>query len=359
MYGAPVQTGSIALDFYITAGLVTPQPNSAQPTESSLPTETPLPDLPPGSDDVAGVLAALSGLRDFLGGNIVVLGGAIFVTGGLAVFLRHFLRSRRSSFKPPVGLAGMFPENPDDGVMVTGDDEGFIEFIWRKIQEGGRMKVAEPENLPDIVKISEDESFVDTVTKYLGKALTDAERAAQDIANEIAGRFVRENPTWGSDSQLQQKLAQDNKAELLRQVERELVADAGVAAVKAVRAMEKSKNFFNSEKNLPDGRFNIPPDIAPNDLVDRARKIGGGEGAWEWISNQDWSGPVDSYYDVKLPDGHDIADAAGGTYAKNAAAHKAYRVFREQYGRGPSPDNYADVDVWNSIRANIESGEGA
>ncbi len=359
MYGAPVQTGSIALDFYITAGLVTPQPNSAQPTESSLPTETPLPDLPPGSDDVAGVLAALSGLRDFLGGNIVVLGGAIFVTGGLAVFLRHFLRSRRSSFKPPVWLAGMFPENPDDGVMVTGDDEGFIEFIWRKIQEGGRMKVAEPENLPDIVKISEDESFVDTVTKYLGKALTDAERVAQDIANEIAGRFVRENPTWGSDSQLQQKLAQDNKAELLRQVERELVADAGVAAVKAVRAMEKSKNFFNSEKNLPDGRFNIPPDIAPNDLVDRARKIGGGEGAWEWISNQDWSGPVDSYYDVKLPDGHDIADAAGGTYAKNAAAHNAYRVFREQYGRGPSPDNYADVDVWNSIRANIESGEGA
>ena len=333
---------------------------TAQPTESSLPTETPLPDnLPPGSDAFVGVLAALSGLKDFLGGNIVVLGGAIFVTGGLAVFLRHFLRSRRSSFTSPVGMAGMFPENPDDGVMVTSDDEGFIEFILRKIQEGGRMKVADPENLPEMLKISEDESFVDTVTKYFGKVLTDAERAAQDVANEIAGRFVRENPAWGSDSELQQKLAQDNKAELLRQVERELVADAGVAAVKAVRAAEKSKNFFNSEKNLPDGRFNIPPDIAPNDLVDRARKIGGGgEGAWEWISNQDWSGPVDSYYDVKLPDGHDIADAAGGTYAKNAAAHKAYRVFREQYGRGPSPDNYADVDVWNSIRENIESGEG-
>jgi hypothetical protein len=358
-YGAPVQTGSIALDFYITGGLVTPQPTTAQPTESSLPTETPLPDLPPGSDAFVGVLAALSGLRDFLGGNIVVLGGVVFVTGGLAVFLRHFLRSRRSSFTSPVGLAGMFPENPDYGVMVTGDDEGFIEFIWRKIQEGGRMKVAEPENLPEMLKISEDEGFVDTVTKYFGKVLTDAERAAQDVANEIAGRFVRENPAWGSDSELQQKLAQDNNAELLRQVERELVADAGVAAVKAVRAMVKSKDFFNSEKNLPDDRFNIPPDIAPNDLVDRARKIGGGgDGAWEWISNRDWSGPVDSYYDWKLPDGHDIADAAGGTYAKNAAAHKAYRVFRQQYGRGPSPDNYADVDVWNKIRENIKSGEG-
>jgi hypothetical protein len=146
---------------------------------------------------------------------------------------------------------------------------------------------------------------------------------------------------------------------LLRQVERELVADAGVAYVKFVRSAEKSKNFFNSDKNLPDGRFKIPSDIAPGDLVDRARKIGGGgEGAWEWISNQDWSGPVDSYYDVKLPDGHDIADAAGGTYAKNAAAHKAYRVFSEKFKRGPSPDNYADVDVWNKIRENIESGGG-
>jgi len=358
-YGAPVQTGSITLEFYLTAGLVTPQSTTAQPTESSLPTETPLPDnLPPGSDDVAGVLAALSGLKDFLGGNIVVLGGAIFVTGGLAVFLRHFLRSRRSSFTSPVGLAGMFPENTDDGVMVTGDDEGFIEFIWRKIQEGGRMKVAEPENLPEMLKISEDESFVDTVTKYLGKTLTDAERAARDVANEIAGRFVRENPAWGSDSEIQQKLAQDNKAELLRQVERELVADAGVAAVKAVRAMVKSKDFFKSERNLPNDRFNIPPDIAPGDLVDRARKVGGGEGAWEWISSRDWSGPVDSYYDWKLPDGHDIADAAGGTYAKNDAAHKAYSVFRDQYGRGPSPDNCADVEVWNNIRENIESGGG-
>jgi hypothetical protein len=339
---------TILAEFQVTGpALIQP---TQPPTEATFPTETPLPDnLPPGSDAFVGVLAALSGLRDFLGGNLVVLGGVVFVTGGLAVFLRHFLRSRRSSFTSPVGLAEMLPENPDDGVMVTSEDEGFIEFILRKIQEGGRMKVAEPENLPEMLKISEDEGFVDTVTKYLGKTLTDAERAAQDVANEIAGRFVRENPAWGSDSELQQKLAQDNKAELLRQVERELVADAGVAAVKAVRAAEKSKTLFGTRGGVPDSHFEVPGD----DLANRAKQIGDGVG-----KIKDKSGLIDSYYDWKLPDGHDIADAAGGTYAKNEAAHKAYRVFGEQYGRGPSPDNYADVDVWNKIRENIESGEG-
>jgi hypothetical protein len=281
-------------------------------------------------------------------GGIAIVGTSILITGGLAVSLRHFMRSRRSGMEPPMELAEMFPENPDEGIMVASDDEGLIEWLWRMHQQYGNVKVATPENLPKPVAGDEEESFWDIVSKYWAVEKTDEQRAAEDIANEVAGRKMNEAAVWGSGSRIDEALDPDDKARILRQVEAERVADAGQVWVKGVRAAEKTRTLIGTGGDVPDSHYEIPG----GSLVDRARQIGDGAGR---IKN--YSGAIDSAYDVAVPDAHDIADMAGFKYTKNESAHRAYDVFIERYGRIPSPDNSSDVETWSDIMERVKSGE--
>jgi len=260
------------------------------------------------------------------------------------------------------------PEDPADGILIASNDENPIVWIIDKIREGGRQLTPEERERQDEAdrnagrvlrpmmfdKGDENESWWQKVQRYTGwgKTQTPEERDAEDEALRNAGRIARQNPAFGSDSQLQQALSdpvnysqtgEGDPQELLRQVNREKYEEGGTKGIKIIRRLQNLSSLTNSKGSSPNFNPN-PQDISPGNIkhVLTPSEV-----------TRDLSGAANIGRDYIEPDAQDFIDMTG-VYQKNETAHQAWNEYYDKYGSVPDPDNPAEfqkyMDIYNRLR---------
>lgn len=225
--------------------------------------------------------------------------------------------------RPPIEIADIPPpEDPADGIMIAGGDDGFFQTIYNLIREGGKMDPQPPAVRPSIFgpPPPEDESWWQQIQRYTGwgQSQTPEERDAQDAANARAGQVIKNNAPFGSGGKLNSALSGDDPSQLVQQVNREKVEEGATDGIRIIRRLMNLTSLTNSQ---------------------------GGA--------RDMSGFANIARDYVEPDARGLIDTTG-IYQKDAAAHQAWQQYFDKHSALPDPNNPGDVrefmDIYNRIK---------
>jgi hypothetical protein len=220
--------------------------------------------------------------------------------------------------RPPIEIAAIPPpEDPAEGILIAGGDDGFFETLFNLVRQGGQMEVKPPAVRPAIFgpPPPEDESFwemVQRITRW-GQTQTPEEREAQDEADAHGGQVLRDNAPLGSGGKLNPALSGNSPDQLVRQVNREKWEEGATEGIRIIRRLMNLTSLANSQ---------------------------GG--------SRDTSGFANIGRDLVEPDARGLIDMTG-VYQKDAAAHQAWNEFYDKYGSVPDPDNQSDVHNFMNI----------
>ncbi|KTB47542.1 hypothetical protein [Dehalogenimonas alkenigignens] len=241
--------------------------------------------------------------------------------------------------RPPIEIAEIPPpEDPADGVMVAGgnlqDVIDDIKRAWDKYRELRDANRAEPPTTRP--QIFESLTNKDPWDKRLSDWWENVKRHApwgegdppeqvrrQTELEQEGGRRIRQG-VFGSGAELTRALGQTPE-QLIQQVEREVVADNGKAAIRFVRqANQLITPAVENVKGLPG---NVTRDL---------------------------SGAPLAVFDNRTPDAGAAAELLAGV-KKDDAAHQAYAEFFQKHDGPPDRSNPAQVnefmDMYNRIKS--------
>lgn len=246
--------------------------------------------------------------------------------------------------RPPIEIAEIPPpEDPADGIMIAGGDEGFFETIGRLIREGGRRQTPEEEAAAeDLYRQArerlrggappQDNDWDKKISDWWENVKRHAPWGEGDPPEQVrrqteleqeGGRRIQRG-VFGSGAELTRALGQPPE-QLIQQVEQEIVADKGKKTIKFVRQMNQL--------------------ITP--AVENVKGVPGGGVA------RDLSGAPLAYFDYKTPDAGDAVETLAGV-KKDDAAHQAYAEFFQKHDGPPDRSNPAQVkefmEIYNKIK---------